>query len=796
MNPAARGATAVQAHVPRVCLHCSLLMPADMPGAFCCHGCEAVYSLLHDGELERYYSLRNGPGTPISDRPDAGRDLSWLSEAYQDDCTDIQKHLRLDIQGIHCSGCVWVLEKTFKRHAGALKLITNPALGKVELWITPEFSLQEWLHSVEGFGYRFGPSLKTSDSKIDTLLLRVGVSIALALNVMVLSAALYVGLDSGPLYKAFRALSYALASLSVVIGAPVFFRSAYAGLRNRVLHLDVPISAGITLAFAGSSWAFWTGRDNALYLDSVSVFIALMLLGRYLQERVLSANRNRLLASEGTEGLRSKRLDAGQVETIKSQEILLGDILLIAPGDLVPVAATLRSNRALVSTDWITGESRAAHLEEGASLKAGSFNAGDQSFEVRATADFESSPLQALLRPSGSVEIAAHETGLVRVISSYYVAGVLLAAAGGFLAWFAVTGNVVPALEVATAVLVVSCPCAFGIATPLAYELVQSRLRAKGLYVRSGDFFHKLSNVRRIVFDKTGTLTSGQLTVAMSPEMANLSKRDTNLLFTLATHSSHPVSSAIQRALAPASPTLIASLVVTEVPGKGMECRKDGKLYRLGKANWATESGEGTVFSIDGNCAAQIEPHEDTRSDAHQELAAMADEGYEIFLLSGDTDGRVMRMADDLGIPRSHALAAQSPTDKQRWLAANDRGDMLFLGDGINDSLAAGAASCSGTPALDRPFMAANCDFYLGTNQLAPIRDALHAASGLTSVIRRNLAFALAYNAVAISLAWAGLMRPWLAAILMPSSSILIVLATTVSLSSRSLWSRSAPWKS
>lgn len=776
---------------PTACLHCALPITADMRGGFCCHGCEAVYSLLHDGELERYYSLRSGPGTPITDRPDASRDLSWLSEAYQDDCTETQKHLLLDIQGIHCSGCVWVLEKTFKRHSGALKLITNPALGKVELWVTSEFPLQEWLHAVERFGYRFGPSLKSSDSTTDSLLLRVGVSIAIALNVMVLSAALYLGLESGPLYDVFRALSYGLASLSVVIGGPVFFRSAIAGLRSRVLHLDVPISVGIVLAFAGSSWAFWTGRDSALYLDSVSVFIALMLLGRYLQERVLNANRNRLLASEGTEGLRSKRLEAGRVTTIKSSDILLGDELLIAPGDLVPVAATLHSTRALVSTDWITGESRATNLEEGASLKAGSFNAGDQSFQAIATANFESSPLQALLRPSARTEIAAHETGLVRVISSYYVAGVLLAAVGGFAAWFLATGSAVQALEVATAVLVVSCPCAFGIATPLAHELVQSRLRAKGLYVRSGDFFHKLSNVRRVVFDKTGTLTSGQLTVPMSPGLATLSSEETDMLFTLATHSSHPVSSAIQRALDPQSPTLLAPLCVTEIPGKGMECRKSGSLYRFGKARWASESGEGTVFSKDGVCLVNIEPHEEARNDAHSELKALGNEGYDIFLLSGDTPDRVARMADDLGIPQTRALATQSPTDKQHWLSENDRGDMLFIGDGINDSLAAQAASVSGTPALDRPFMASNCDFYLGTNQLAPIRDALHAATALTHVVRRNLAFALAYNALAISLAWAGLMRPWLAAILMPSSSILIVLATTVSLSPRS-----TRWKS
>ncbi len=790
MNMAAV-ATAPEALSTSTCLHCGLPMTPEMRGAFCCHGCEAVYALLHDGELERYYSLRRGPGTPITDRPDASRDLSWLSEAYQDDSTDTQKHLRLDIQGIHCSGCVWVLDKTFQRHPGALKLVTNPALGKVELWITPEFPLQEWLHAVERFGYRFGPSLKASDLGTDTLLLRVGVSIAIALNVMMLSAALYLGLNSGRLYDVFRTLSYALASLSVVIGGPVFFRSAIAGLRSRVLHLDVPISIGIALAFAGSSWAFWTGRDSALYLDSVSVFIALMLLGRYLQERVLNANRNRLLASEGTEGLRSKRLVHGSVETIRSSEILSGCELLIAPGDLVPVAAKLRSPQALVSTDWITGESRATQLQEGAQLKAGSFNAGDQSFHVVATANFESSPLQALLRPSSQTGNAAHETGLVRTISSYYVIGVLLAAAGGFAAWIFATGSAVHALEVATAVLVVSCPCAFGIATPLAHELVQARLRGKGLYVRNGDFLNKLSKVRSLVFDKTGTLTSGQLTLPITDAVTALSSEERDVLFTLATHSNHPVSAAIRRGLEAQSPSLLATLCVTEIPGKGMECRHNGSHYRLGKAQWATKAGQGTVLSKDGRLLVNLDTHEDTRSDARHEIQALSTEGYDIFLLSGDAPDRVSQMADELNIPQSRAFATQSPTDKQQWLAAHDQGDMLFVGDGINDSLAAQTASCSGTPALDRPFMASNCDFYLGTNQLAPIRDALHAATVLTSVVRRNLVFALAYNGLAISLAWAGVMRPWLAAILMPSSSILIVLATTLSLSPRS-----TRWKS
>jgi Cu2+-exporting ATPase len=190
------------------------------------------------------------------------------------------------------------------------------------------------------------------------------------------------------------------------------------------------------------------------------------------------------------------------------------------------------------------------------------------------------------------------------------------------------------------------------------------------------------------------------------------------------------------------------------------------------------------VFSRDHVELIRFHPEEALGADVEQEIAALQKRGYEVFLLSGDRQARVDKLANRLNLPPCHAHGEQDPRQKEDWLRAHDRGTTLFIGDGINDSLAAKAATCSGTPALDRPFMASHCDFYLGSSRIAPIRNALASARKLTKVIRRNLVFAVVYNLLAISLAWAGLMQPWLAAILMPASSILIVLATVASLSS------------
>jgi Cu2+-exporting ATPase len=382
-------------------------------------------------------------------------------------------------------------------------------------------------------------------------------------------------------------------------------------------------------------------------------------------------------------------------------------------------------------------------------------------------------------------------TAFVDRVVRWYVALVLLAAAAGFLAWLSATGDAVRALEVATAVLVVTCPCGFGIATPLAYELAHAGLRRVGLWVRTRDLLDRAVGVRQVVFDKTGTLTDGTLRLADPRALDALAADERALLYDLSIRSTHPKSRAVARALE-GQGTFRPEIEVTEVPGRGVEAIIAGRRARLGAPEWAAPGAPGDLaFSIDGTLRAALRTEETLRPDARAEIERLRAAGFEVWILSGDAPERVRELAAVLGVPADHAVGGASPEAKAAWLERHDRGDALVIGDGINDSLAVERAHVSGTPAVDRPFLPSKTDFTFVTPGLWPIGLCLRIARRLGAVVRRNLRWAVAYNVLAVSLSWAGLMVPWLAAVLMPASSILILAATGKSLSTRS-----PAWKS
>ncbi len=778
------------------CLHCGLpLSSADTDG-FCCAGCRAVHRLIRTEGLGRYYKLRGGAGRPVAEAAIEGRDRKWLEPlAEQLAGASGTCSIALDVQGIHCSACVWLIEELFRRQPHGVRALVNPALGRVDLTVEPGFGLGEWVAAIERFGYRFGPPLKDVRSSADAMLVRAGICVALAANAMIFGFALHLGLTEGPVHAMLTGANAVIATLSLAIGGTVFIRSAWRALAAGVLHLDTPIALGIVLAYAGSMASYFFAGGTANYLDTVAVFIALMVLGRWLQERVLERNRRELLADDGVDGLLTRRVRDGRVELVECRAVQAGDELLVAPGDLVPIDATVLGGSATLTLDWINGESEPRAFTEGSLVPAGSFNAGSAAISMRAATGFADSPIVRLLStPRERLADVARSTPWWQRVASGWVVGVLVAALAGLAGWWFWTHDALRAFEVTTAVLVVTCPCAFGIASPLAYELVQAGLRRAGLFVRASSFLDRAIDVRRVVFDKTGTLTTGHLRVVDGAALEALPAAERQLLFDLVATSSHPKSAAVRRHLEARGAVLARRLEVAEHPGLGLEARVDGRSVRLGAARWAASdapAGAELVFGIDRRTLATIRTDEELRRDAGAEIERFGAGGFETWILSGDAQARVDELARALGVPRERALGDLSPDGKAEWLAAHDRHDTLMVGDGINDSLAVASAWCSGTPAVDRPFMAARSDFYFTTAGLAPLRSALLAARRLRYVLRRNLAWALTYNVLAVALAWAGLMKPWLAAVLMPLSSIAIVAATAASLGPRS-----ATWRS
>lgn len=772
------------------CLHCGTDVATGE--RFCCVGCGAVHRLLNDSGLARYYDLRGDSGTPVTVSPT--RDLKWLdamesSLAASKGCTRVE----FDVQGMRCAACVWLLEELFTRQAGGLDVVVNPGVGRVSARVLPEFALREYVRAIERFGYLLGPARKATAPRSEATLGRIGVCVALSMNAMLFSLPVYLGLRAGLVYNVFRWASFAIACASVAVGGSVFLKGAWEGLRRRVLHLDVPIALGIVLSFAGSTWAFVSGRDSGTYYDTVATFIALMLVGRWLQERVLEKNRAMLLASDGSDALLTRRVRDGRVETLACRELEAGDALLVAPGDLIPVDAVLDDLRADCSLDWINGESTPREFLRGETVPAGAFNAGVSALSMTAATDFADSPLPGLLRAAPRGTDQARATSWWQKFTRIYVVGVLIAAAAGFALWAFGFGDLPRAMEVATAILVVTCPCAFGLATPMAYELVQAALGRAGLFVRSPSLLDRLLAVRQVVFDKTGTLTTGVLAVRSTEALLALSPDARRALYDIAARSTHPRSVAVRRALELGSVSLTPDLTVTETAGSGLSLDHDGHTYKLGRARWvsADASDDGFAFGVDGRVLVRIETEESLRPGARDEVHTLIERGYKVWILSGDTQERVTAMGEALGIPSERCVGAKSPEAKAEWLAAHDRGDTLMLGDGINDGLAVERAHCSGTPAIDRPFMPARTDFYMISAGLGPVALCLRAAARLAAVNRRNLTIALGYNGAMIAIAMMGAMSPLLCAIVMPLTSLSILLATIASLSPRS-----TQWKS
>lgn len=529
--------------VRAVCRHCGARLGDETPGDFCCTGCASVHALLGREGLGRYYDLRSGGGFPV---PSDGRarDHAWLeamerARAASSTSPGLSR-VELDVQGLHCSACVWLMGELFRREGGAVGITVNPALGRMSLAVEPSFPLRRFVEHVEAFGYAVGPRARDDRSLARGLLTRLGVSAALSMNAMIFAIAVYAGLATGTLHRLFETLDLGLATGVVVVGGTVFFRAAWQGVRRRALHLDLPIALGIAASYLGSVHAWATGGQP--YFDTVCVFVTLMLAGRFLRQRVLEKNRRMLLEGADASGLLTRRLgEDGTPELVPCTRVREGERLWIGPGDLVPVDGRVEGE-ASCSLDWVSGESAPRRYEAGSAVPAGAFNAGSCPLVVRADGDFEASSLVDILRtPVRGVDDARGQAPLWQRFASVYVVGVLAVALGGFAGWLHFSHDLHRAIGVATAVLVVTCPCAFGIATPLGYEIVQSRLRLHGLFVRAGGFLDRAARVTRVAFDKTGTLTTGALGLQNASILDGLAAADLAVLTGLAAATSHPV---------------------------------------------------------------------------------------------------------------------------------------------------------------------------------------------------------------------------------------------------------------
>lgn len=758
------------------CTHCGTPFRPTPPWTeFCCAGCQFVNHLLHKRGFQEFYKYGDRKA-PAGNFVFHERDLAWLDEVLQLAETAVTPTVgaTMDIQGISCAGCVWLLERVFLEQPGAVSCRVNSTAGTLRIeWTKGECNLAAYAEDVRKFGYLLGPADDSLPLPTRPLSRKLGLCGALALNAMLFALPRYLGLSPGDeLSRLFDVVSLGIATASLLIGGGYFFRRAAAALKSGVLHIDLPISIGLLVAYSGSCIAWANHLHSFAYFDFVSIFTFLMLLGRWLQERAVESNRHRLLSMKLSPGHVRQAAGSNQSGKFPAESLTAGDRFLLGQGAILPVRSRLLTARALFALNWITGEPAPREFLCGSLVPAGARSLAAEESELEALEPWADSQLARLMNVESGM--TWRNAGIQKLISSY-LAVVMVMALGGFVAWGFVGGSWIHAAQVLVSVLVVSCPCAIGVALPLLDDLAAARLQKSGIYIREGSLWARLRHATNILFDKTGTITLETLALANPESLDALSSAEQSILLRLVGTSLHPVAACLRESLLPRGVAPHGrGLPVSEVTGFGLEWRdSDDGLWRLGRASWAGGQAAGaTTFSLDGRRLATFTFREEIRPGAREELAALRAGGRDLFILSGDDPDRVRRMALDLGLAEDHAFGGLTPEGKAEMVRSRWEGNALMIGDGANDSLAFDAAICRGTPSVDTGLLEHKADFYMPGSGLRGIAALFRASRRHDHTTRAVVAFAIIYNAAAVTASLAGLMNPLVAAIIMPLSSL------------------------
>ncbi|MBT8037036.1 MAG: heavy metal translocating P-type ATPase metal-binding domain-containing protein [Verrucomicrobiae bacterium] len=776
--------------MPDQCIHCETpLEPSQKDSGFCCTGCEFVYQLIHDQGLEKFYDLKRGENsTPLRDQPFQQYDFSWLEESiakYEADSPDaVTTEFEGSLQGISCIGCVWLVEKLFLRCDGAIRCDIIPTSGSIHLtWSRGHHDPLAFAQDLQRFGYLLGSAKSGSKhtGEFRQLGSRLGICGAFALNAMVFSLPRYLGMpDDFAFAGIFDLITLLSATLAMLVGGSWFIKRAYFGLRAKILHMDTPIALGVSLAYIGSLAGWIWHYDSLMYFDFVAIFIFLMLGGRWIQTAALERNRNRLLEQTPVP-LNVKNAHSG--ESMEIDAIQCGDHYLLPAGQTTPVSSVLAQGSADFSLEWINGEPDPVHRSPGMLIPAGAINLsqGQENLATHLTAeeDWKNSLLAKLLQASEQTS----RSPLMEKILRYYLTAVFLLGIGGGLAWSLSGASLATAAQVTISVFVISCPCALGVALPLADELASGRMRTLGVFIRKPAFWSRIRQIKTLFFDKTGTLTMDLPELVDAKQLDEFDDATTAFLAHLCAHSRHPLSRSVMRSLGLRGQRLITQtdsetrIKVHELPGLGTSMTtSSGTIWSLGKCGWdgvTSDPVQATHAGCELRCDGQLVTHFQFQEALRPEAAETLQQLHHLnpHILSGDHNDRVNHIAHLLNIQPDHVHSGLSPDDKAALVRQIDPNHSLFLGDGANDSLAFDAAAITGAVA-GRGLLEAKADFYFLSSGLHFIPTMFKLAQKHARAVRTVFAFSLAYNLIAVAVCLAGLMNPLIAAILMPLSSL------------------------
>lgn len=704
----------------------------------------------------------------------------------------------ISVPSIHCGGCINKIERELAKLDGVQYVRVNLSSKRLALrWMERE-TPPDAIGALKQLGYDghiFDPAEAAKpNGELSKMLRALAVAAFASMNIMSLSVSVWSGAD-GSTRNFLHWICAGIALPALIYSGRIFYQSAWRALRHGQTNMDVPISIGVAAAFVLSVYDTYYGYDHA-YFDAATSLVFFLLIGRTLdyvmRERTRTAVKG--LAQLSPRGAMSIGAD-GEYEYLPLKSIRPGTHLLLTAGERVPVDCKVKSGISDIDFSLVTGESAPRQVESGAALLAGTLNITG-SLTVVATAVAESSFLAEMIR---LMEVAESGKSVYRRIadraSRLYAPAVHLTSLLSFVGWMILQGDVHQAATVAIAVLIITCPCALGLAVPMVQVMAARRLFESRIMVKDGSAMERVEEIDTVVFDKTGTLTLGQLQVN---NLDQIDETALSMAAELASHSRHPNARAIVAvATQGIGDNRLHFDTVKEYPGLGVEGVARGNIYRLGRASFACASGEApesaTVFSCDGRQMAAFTFTDRLRPGAQTLVDRLRTAGIAMEIISGDSEPAVSEIADKLNIPEYTAeILPGGKLDRVRSLSEQGR-KVLMVGDGLNDAPALIAAHVSMAPATAADVGRNNADFVFLQDSLEAVSLAYRISRDAGKLVRQNFVIAIGYNVMALPVAILGQATPFIAAIAMSLSSVIVV-ANALRLKGSPTRTQTRPW--
>lgn len=685
----------------------------------------------------------------------------------------------LSLPTIHCAGCISAVERGLNATPGVAAARVNLSLKRVAVTAALEVTAEGLIERLRGIGYEaydLDPGLLAEaqgDAINRGLLMRLAVAGFAMMNVMLLSVAVWAGAEAAT-RDMLHWISALIALPTIAFSAQPFFGNAWSALKVQRLNMDVPISLAILMA-ASMSLYETTQHGAYAYFDAALSLTFFLLAGRYLDYRTRASARSAAQELAAMEVPRALKLMNGREVLTAVADLAVGDIVAIKPGTRVPVDGVILTGESEVDRAFLTGESLPAYAGPNTLVSAGEINLTGP-LTMRVTACSRDSALQKVAELVALAETSRNKyTSLADRAASIYAPGVHLLAAIAFAGWWAATGDLRLALNIAIAVLIITCPCALGLAVPAVTTAASGHLFRKGVLLKSSTALERLAEVDTVLFDKTGTLTLG--TPALdAPE--KLRPADLAIAARLAAASAHPLAKAITASAGNLAVTGTLS-DIHEIPGHGIEAQLAGEIVRLGRASWVGANPvaqTATYLKVGAAPAVALTFTDNLRPEMQAAIAQLTSLGMKVQLVTGDAQTAAGNVAQRLGI--THVLANALPKDKIALVESLTAGGrkVLMVGDGFNDTGALTAAHVSISPASAIDAARVASDIVILGQSLMALGDCVKTARSARRRITENFALAAVYNAVAVPFALIGLATPLMAALAMSASSITVTL--------------------